>query len=137
MSSLNLKIVSFDKTLYSKSVEMVVLPGAFGDISISSMGRYFAYVLKSGTIYVFEGNEKKRFFIQQGRFVSSENEIIVSIDGDLFDLDNLDLSGINKLINKYEELLKNESNNIKHSFYINKVHFYNSLINSSNIVLYK
>ena len=112
MSSFNLKIVSFNKSLYSKSIDMVVLPGAFGDISITSMGRSFAYVLTSGVIYVFEGNEKKRFFIQGGRFLSSSNEVVVSIEGDFFDLDTL----------KEQEIHKNASVCIrcKEKFYPNR-----------------
>ena len=129
MSELKLKILSFDKVLYENMVDMVVVPGNQGDISISSAGNNFAYILKSGTIYVMKNAATiKRFFVLGGNFLADNVSLIINVNGDLYDLDKIHKGDIDDKINTYEDRIKSLEDGDLKGFLINEVAAYKQMI---------
>ncbi|MCL2566550.1 MAG: hypothetical protein FWE18_00435 [Alphaproteobacteria bacterium] len=138
MSDLKLKIVSNNGTLLEQNVEMVVLPGYFGDIGITAGERVFVYLLKAGIVYVFNnGNVSARYFIFGGRFKLENDELIVVTENQMIDLSKINREDINSKIQHFEDLKSKTDNQTLVENYENTIAGFKEALLSENIRLYK
>ncbi|MDR2008120.1 MAG: F0F1 ATP synthase subunit epsilon [Alphaproteobacteria bacterium] len=138
MSDLKLKIVSNHGTLLEQNVEMVVLPGYFGDIGITAGERVFVYLLKAGIIYVFNSSGvSARYFVFGGRFKLENDELVVATEQQLIDLSKIDKEDINNKIQTFEELKTKTDNKTLLENYEHTISAYKEALLSENTRLYK
>ncbi len=105
---MNLTIYSQEGLKLQTTTDLVVIPGLNGDIGIESSERVLVYLLKAGVIYIFENSKvKDRYFIYSGQFLAKDNELTITIEGDLIDLSKTTQNDINQKINTTKEKLKN------------------------------
>jgi F0F1-type ATP synthase epsilon subunit len=113
----------------------VVIPGLNGDIGIESSERVLVYLLKAGVIYIFENNKvKDRYFIYSGQFLAKDNELTITIEGDLINLSKINKDEIIQKINTLKETLKETltKTNTEDEF---KTNFYQTLLTNEELLL--
>lgn len=123
--ALKLSILGLKGKIFDDDVDMVVLPGIYGDMSISSAGRDFVHLLTTGVIYIYKGSSvNRRFLVFSGSVLSTEHEIVISVNKDCQDLDKLDKTYLAKAITKYEDLLSVATNETDKSFFQQEIESY-------------
>ncbi|MDR0483685.1 MAG: F0F1 ATP synthase subunit epsilon [Alphaproteobacteria bacterium] len=138
MSGLKLKIVSNKGKLLDQDVDMVVLPGYFGDIGITAGERVFVYLLKAGIIYIFNGSTvSARYFVFGGRFKLENDELVVATEHPIIDLSKIDKTDINNKIQHYEDLKSQTQDTILIKNYEDTINSYKEALQSENVRYYK
>ena len=132
---MNLTIYSQSGLQLKTTTDLVVIPGLNGDIGIESSERVLVYLLKAGVIYIFENNKvKDRYFIYSGQFLAKDNELTITIEGDLINLSKINKDEIIQKINTLKETLKETltKTNTEDEF---KTNFYQTLLTKEELLL--
>ncbi len=87
---------------------LVILPGVNGHVGIMPDMIPYTTLLKSGCVYVVDdaGALKRRFFINKGKALMSENSLSISVDDKLKNVDNYSLEDAQAEKKEFEELIK-------------------------------
>ncbi len=134
---LDLRIISNKKQLLKEEVDMVVLPGYFGDIGINSGDRIYVYLLKPGIIYLFNNNRvSARYFIFNGRFKLDNQDLIVITEGSIINLDDFNTNSLQEQIKKYEEIIGHTTDIHITNYYTREIDNYKEVINSVGVKNY-
>lgn len=123
--ALKLSILGLKGKVFEEEVDMVVLPGIYGDMSISSVGRDFVHLLATGIIYIYKGsNVSRRFLVFGGSVLSTEHEIVISANKDCLDLAKVDKTYFTNAINRYESLLSAAKDDADKTFFQQEIESY-------------
>ena len=137
MPVLKVKILGVKAVQLETEADMVTVPGMLGDIGIISGDRFFTYLLKAGIIYIHKGNKVvNRYFILNGRFTAEKDELIITTEMPVYDLDKLDINLLNEKIADYNIKIENEADEFIKDFYKTQVELYNTVIASEKVFIY-
>ena len=108
MPDLKVKILGVKAIQVETNADMVTIPGLLGDIGITCGDRFFTYLLKSGIVYIHIGNKVvNRYFVLNGRFTAEKDELIITTEMPVYDLDKLDINALNQKITDYNHMIEN------------------------------
>lgn len=133
MSKLNINIYSIKGKLFNEEADTVVVPGISGDIGIETGERILTYLIKPGIIYLIkEGKSFKKIFIFNGRFIGFNNDLNITTEYDIVDIEKITLEEIHKRINHIQEKINNATNETNKNYYQNILDKENILLESYN-----
>ncbi len=78
--TINLEVVSAEKSIFSGSADMIFVPGSEGDIGIAPNHAPLMTTLKAGEVRVQNGNEEQSFFISGGMLEIQPRTVTVLAD---------------------------------------------------------
>ena len=107
--SFNLEIVNPEKLFLSlNNVSEVVVPAFEGDMGILKDHISIISFLKPGIIKVFNGNEVKELYVEDGIIEFSENSLSI-LTSRIIDIKEMKKDDLNSMINEANETLKDEN----------------------------
>ncbi len=137
MQKINIKIVNTAGIIATHSAELVVVPGAMGDIGINFSERSVPYLLKAGVIYIFNNNSvEHKYGVIDGRFYYEGDTLVIISNFDIYKIDNKSLENLNNDIKNCEQILAKTSVEELKNYYNQKLNNYNLLLNSVNNLAY-
>lgn len=123
--ALKLSILGLKGKIFNDDVDMIVIPGIYGDMSINAVGRDFVHLLTTGVIYVYKGSSVvRRFLIFAGSVLSTDHEIVISVNKDCLDLAKVDKTYFTKAISRYEDLLSEATEETDKTFFQQEIESY-------------
>ena len=130
--TITFELVSPEGIIFSKEVEMVVLPGSEGDFSVLKDHALFVSSLRSGGIEVFEDKEviSDRVFVADG-FAEIKENICTALVSESILISNIDVEECKQKIQDAENSLTASDENKKVE--INKkIGLYKAMIDAKN-----
>ena len=130
--TIKFELVSPEGIIFSKEVEMVVLPGSVGDFSVLKDHALFVSSLRSGVIEVFEDKEviSDRVFVADG-FAEIKENICTALVSESILISNIDVEECKQKIQDAENSLTESDENKKVE--INKkIVLYKAMIDAKN-----
>ena len=107
--SFNLEIVNPEKLFLSlDNVSEVVVPAFEGDMGILKDHISIISFLKPGIIKVFNGNEVKELYVEDGIIEFSENSLSI-LTSRIIDIKEIKKDDLSSMINEANEALKDEN----------------------------
>ncbi|MDA0781336.1 MAG: ATP synthase F1 subunit epsilon [Rickettsiales bacterium] len=98
MSKINVELVTPEKLVLSKDVDMVVIPGSDGDFGVLANHSPVISSIRPGVVQLEEGSDKQKIFISGGfAEVTGERCTILATESE--DVTNTDASEIENMIN--------------------------------------
>jgi len=131
MSNLTVSFYSLKGKLFDGEADTVVIPGFNGDIGVISGERVLTYLIKPGILYLIKGDKSfKRFFVFGGRFLAHNNELIITTEYEVLDVDKITSQDIEKRINNVKEKVAKASNEADKNYYEFRLQQENALLAS-------
>lgn len=129
MSKLNINIYSIKGKILGEEADTVVVPGISGDIGVETGERILTYLIKPGIIYLIKDNKTfKKLFIFNGRFIAFDNDLNITTEHDIIDVEQITLQDIHKRINNVQTKINNAINETNKNYY-------KSILDTENILL--
>lgn len=102
MSALRLDLVSPEKLILSREVEMVVMPGKSGYVGVMPEHAPMATSLKPGLIGIFESGKLKDRIYVRGGFAEVNDDVCTILADDVTPYQDLNLEELQKTMAEYE-----------------------------------
>ena len=102
--SFNLQIISPEKSVFDDEIDMVIVPGAEGDIGVLSNHMPLITSLRLGNVYIYKDKKIiKKFLVNGGILEVFENKCALLTE-DISDLESEVISNDDKLFQKKSEI---------------------------------
>lgn len=101
--ALKLEIVSPEKLLMSRDVEMVVLPAAEGDMGVLEGHSPVTVMLRGGVVSLYEGDKVTESFFVAGGFAEVTREGCTILAGEAMPVNEIDRTEAEKRLRDAEE----------------------------------
>jgi len=105
---INLKVVSPQKVIFEKEVEMAVLPGAEGDFAAMPNHSPFISSLRPGQMAIMSGNKVQESFFVSGGLVMLKDKVCEVLVDQIESLSEINSSNFQQT-KTYQELEGNQS----------------------------
>lgn len=101
--SVNLEIVSPEKLLLSRDVDMVVIPAAEGDMGVLEGHAPMNVLLRGGVVSLYEGDRVIESFFVAGGFAEVTPERCTVLAGEAMTVDELDRAEAERRLREAED----------------------------------
>jgi F-type H+-transporting ATPase subunit epsilon len=108
------EIISPDKSIFNSDVNEVTIPSFEGQMGILKDHIPLITFLRPGIISI-EGQEKKRYFVEEGTVEFSNNNLLI-LTSTAIDLIELNQAFIEDLLNKAEKKLRDNNSSDKEKY---------------------
>jgi F0F1-type ATP synthase epsilon subunit len=137
MQKITVKILNTTGIIAQHSAELIVVPGAMGDIGLNFSERSVPYLLKAGVIYIFNNNTvEHKYGVIDGRFYYEGDTLIIISNFNIYKVDNKNLEILNNDIKNCEQVLSKATVEELKNYYNQKLNNYNLLLNAVNNLAY-
>ena len=102
--SFNLQIISPEKSVFDDEIDMVIVPGAEGDIGVLSNHMPLITSLRLGNVYIYKDKKIIKKFLANGGILEVFENKCALLTEDISDLESEVISNDDKLFQKKSEI---------------------------------